>query len=284
MAAAGAAGREDGGAGEGRRRPARPQWRSLREAGAAGGQAAGEGTARRPPCQRTRAVRWWAPSRAQQRACGPRRALAGRAAGLAGRAGQRAAVPAPSSGGRRAPPRLPSRGLPGGGGARHRAGSRPPGVPDPAPRSRCPGRRRCGAGLGAARRARVCRLGRRLEPVTALRARCSPEPGGSWRKGLWVSQIASPWRWGERLWVWLCFSVWLAASRLGWFAQQWTFATKLSRIGVLSLHGFTLWNVIFPRGKDSNKRVVTIIIRFVTKARKYIYEEVVVDSMLVLSR
>jgi hypothetical protein len=184
MAAAGAAGREDGGAGEGRRRPARPQWRSL--ARGSGRAVAGEGPACCParPRQRTRRRPVRAPPRAGSERT--RRALAARAWRVRTRA-----VPPPSSGGRRGPPRPACRDaqrlpedLPFQEGA---APARPPPTrrapPDPAPRSRCPGPSPLRGGTWAARRACVCGLHGGWSPTPRRRpllaARPRAEAGGS---------------------------------------------------------------------------------------------------------
>lgn len=163
---AGAAGREDGGAGEGRR-PARPQWRSLCErkrAVAAGG----EGGAGAPP-------------RPSQRTCGgpvegaaPRRTTRRALTGPWRRADARrpSAVPRGLSGPRPTPlrstpsdaQRLPEA-LPRAGGAEPAAA---------APRSRSPRPSPLRGGTWVARRALVCGFGGRWSLSPALPTRFSP--------------------------------------------------------------------------------------------------------------
>lgn len=135
---AGAAGREDGGAGEGRR-PARPQWRSLGErkrAVAAGGEG-GAGAPPRP-CQRTYGgpVEGAAPRRATRRALTRAVARGGRAPFLR--------RPPGGGGSVAAPPRCRGRVASSPESSPERAARSPPLLP----RGHAgPGRRRCGAGL-----------------------------------------------------------------------------------------------------------------------------------------
>lgn len=162
---AGAAGREDGGAGEGRR-PARPQWRSLGErkrAVAAGGEG-GAGAPPRP-CQRTYGgpVEGAAPRRATRRALTRAVARGGRAPFLRrppGGGGE-CCGPAPLPGTRSVFPGV----FPGAGGAEPSAA---------APRSRWPGPSPLRGGTCVARRARVCGFGGGWSLSPTLPARSSP--------------------------------------------------------------------------------------------------------------
>lgn len=186
---AGAAGREDGGAGEGRR-PARPQWRSLseRKRAVAAGAEGGAGAPPRP-CQPT---------------CGgpvegaaPRRALTGPRRGPDAR--RSPAVPLGVARPRPAPAdakRLLE--------ALRRAGCAEPAAA--APRSRWPGPSPLRGGTWVARRARVCGFGGGWSLSPALPARslaCSTRNGSSGRKGRAFTGLLSL----DALWV-LFFKCW----------------------------------------------------------------------------
>lgn len=215
---AGAAGREDGGAGEGRRR-ARPQWRSLseRKRAVAAGAEGGAGAPPRP-CQRTCGgpVEGAAPRRATRRALtGPRRGPDAR---------RSPAVPLRVARPRPAP--LPRTRSVSPNPLAERAARSPPLLPrGHAGR----GRRRCGAGLGW--HVGLACVG--SAAVGACHPRCQRAPSPA-RPGTGVLEGGSSTHWSLTR-CGFCFFLSVGPYvRIGWvgFAQLCIFATKLIKVAV----------------------------------------------------